>query len=106
MMEDYFYDEDLDEESDVRKVKLLKKKTIAKAKDYFESEKEKYGTSLESSGLSFSSEEQQKELTDYKQFVSEARSVIRSAIPYYSASRIFKLQTVRILQIAEHIRRL
>ena len=74
MMEDYFYDEDLDEESDVRKVKLLKKKTIAKAKDYFESEKEKYGTSLESSGLSFSSEEQQKELTDYKQFVSEAKT--------------------------------
>ena len=74
MMEDYFYDEDLDEESDIRKVKLLKKKTIAKAKDYFESEKEKYGTSLESSGLSLSSEEQQKELTDYKQFVSEAKT--------------------------------
>ena len=74
MMEDYSYDEDLDDESDIRKIKLLKKKTIAKAKDFFESEKEKYGTSLESSGLSFSSEEQQKELTDYKQFVSEAKT--------------------------------
>jgi len=74
MMEDYSYDEDLDDESDIRKIKLLKKKTIAKAKDFFESEKEKYGTSLESSGSSFSSEEQQKELTDYKQFVSEAKT--------------------------------
>ena len=73
MMEDYSYDEDLDDESDIRKIKLLKKKTIAKAKDFFESEKEKYGTSLESSGLSFSSEEQE-ELKDYKQYVSEAKT--------------------------------
>tara|TARA_R110000803_G_scaffold56959_5_gene114695 strand:- start:598 stop:1704 length:1107 start_codon:yes stop_codon:yes gene_type:complete len=73
MLEDYSYDEDLDDETTIRKRRLLKKKTIAKAKEYFESEKEKYGTPLESSGASISDEDQ-KELNDYKQYVKEATS--------------------------------
>ena len=43
VMEDSFsYDEDLDEERDVRKKKLAKKEEIAKAKDYLEDLKDKY----------------------------------------------------------------
>lgn len=71
LMEDYSYDEELDDESIVRKVKLQKKKAIAKAKDYFESEKEKYRVPLESSGSSIS-EEDKKALEDYKQYVQQA----------------------------------
>lgn len=73
MMEDYSYDEDLDDETTIRKAKLFKKKAIAKAKDYFESEKEKYRVPLESSGGSISSEDK-KALEDYKQYVDEANT--------------------------------
>ena len=71
LMEDYSYDEDLDDESDIKKIKINKKKTIAKAKEYFESEKEKYRIPLESSGGSLS-EEDARALEDYKQYVQQA----------------------------------
>jgi hypothetical protein len=71
LMEDYTYDEDYDEASDIKKIKLKKKKDIAKAKDYFESEKEKYRVPLESSGSSIS-EEDTKALAEYKQYVQQA----------------------------------
>jgi len=73
MIEDYSYDEDLDEESDIRKAKLAKKKIIAKAKNYFEAEKEKYKVPLESRGGSIS-EEDSKNLEAYKQSVQEANT--------------------------------
>ena len=41
LMEAYAYDEDLDDESTIKKTKSQRKKAIAKAKDYFESEKGK-----------------------------------------------------------------
>lgn len=71
LMEDYNYDEDYDEESDIKKIKINKKKTIAKAKEYFESEKEKYRIPLESSGSSIS-EEDARGLEEYKQYVQQA----------------------------------
>ena len=40
-MEDYKFDEDLDDEADVKKAKLAKKKVIAKAKN-IEEQKEQY----------------------------------------------------------------
>ena len=70
LMEAYTYDEDLDDESAIKKTKLSKKKAIAKAKDYFESEKEKYRMPLESSGSSISKEDQEK-LDAYKQYVKQ-----------------------------------
>ena len=71
LMEDYSYDEELDDETTVKKVKLQKKKAIAKAKEYFESEKEKYRVPLESSGSSIS-EEDKRALEEYKQYVQQA----------------------------------
>jgi hypothetical protein len=71
LMEDYSYDEELDDETAVKKIRLKKKKDIAKAKEYFESEKEKYRIPLESSGSSIS-EEDKKALEDYKQYVQQA----------------------------------
>ena len=73
MMEDYSYDEELDEDTVIRKTKIAKKKMIAKAKDYFESEKEKYSVPLESMGSSVS-EEDQKSLEAYRQSVKQASS--------------------------------
>ena len=54
MMEDYIIDEDFDEESDIKKKKIARKKIIAKAKKYFEEQKEKYRVPLESRGSSIS----------------------------------------------------
>jgi len=71
LMEDYSYDEELDDETAVKKIRLKKKKDIAKAKEYFESEKEKYRVPLESSGGSISDEDK-KALEDYKQYVQQA----------------------------------
>jgi hypothetical protein len=74
MLDEYRYDEDLDDESTVKKVKIAKKKVIAEAKKYFNTQKEKYKMPLESSGLSVSAEEKEKyEL--YKQYLSEAKTV-------------------------------
>ena len=71
MMEDYSWDEELDDESDVKKAKLRYKKAIAKAKEYFESEKEKYRVPLESRGSSISADEQ-KALDDYREYMQQA----------------------------------
>ena len=73
LMEAYSFDEELDDESTIKKTKLNKKKAIAKAKDYFESEKEKYGTPLESSGSSLSKDDQEK-LEAYNQYIQESSS--------------------------------
>ena len=48
MLDEFDYDEDLDDESDIKKIKLAKKKEIAKAKSYFNEMKEQYKQPLES----------------------------------------------------------
>lgn len=73
LMDDYTYDEELDEERDVKKKKLAKKKTIAKAKKFLKEQKEMYKQPLESSTVGVS-EEQQKELNDFKQYLAEAKN--------------------------------
>tara|TARA_R110000823_G_scaffold44083_1_gene114287 strand:- start:651 stop:1781 length:1131 start_codon:yes stop_codon:yes gene_type:complete len=74
MMDDFRYDEDLDEENDIKKIKLLKKKTIAKAKDYFASEQEKYKIPLESRRDSLSEDEVNK-TKEYEQYIAEAKTM-------------------------------
>ena len=71
LMEGYDYDEDLDDESVIKKAKLSKKKAIAKARDFFESEKEKYKIPLESSGSSISEDDKEK-LNAYNQYVQQS----------------------------------
>ena len=72
LMEDYKFDEDLDDEADVKKAKLAKKKAIAKAKKYFEEQKEQYRAPLESRGGG--SLEDSEEYQAYQQYVEQARS--------------------------------
>ena len=71
LMEDYSYDEELDDESDVRKTKLAKKKIIAKANRFFKEQQELYKQPLESSG---SSNEANEELQAYKQYLNTAKT--------------------------------
>ena len=72
MMEDYKFDEDLDDEADIKKAKLAKKKAVAKARKYFEEEKEKYQAPLESRGAG--SLEESEEYQEYKQYVEQAKT--------------------------------
>ena len=73
MLDEFDYDEDLDSEADVKKIKLAKKKEIAKAKRYFSEMKEQYKQPLESSG-SDSSGVDSEELEGYKQYIESAKT--------------------------------
>ena len=73
LMEDYSFDEELDDDSDIKKIKIARKKTIAKAKSYFNDQKEKYRVPLESSGSSIS-ESDAEELEAYKQYTESAKT--------------------------------
>lgn len=73
LMEDYSYDEDLDDESDVKKIKLAKKKTLAKAKKFFNEQKEMYKEPLESSTAGIS-ESEKKEIEEYKQYIEQSKT--------------------------------
>ena len=71
LMDEYSYDEDLDEESQIKKIKVAKKKAIAKAKNYFTEQQEMYKQPLESSGSGVS-EGEKKQYESYKQYLNEA----------------------------------
>lgn len=74
LMEEYSYDEDVDDESKVKKVKIARKKAIAEAKTFFNSQKEKYKLPLESSGLGLSDDEKQ-EYEAYRQYTQQAKTL-------------------------------
>ena len=63
------YDEDLDQESDVKKKKAAKKRELAKAKKYFNDLKEQYKVPLESRG---SLPEESPEYKQYKEYLDRA----------------------------------
>jgi len=74
LMDDYRFDEDFDDESTVKKTKIAKKKIVAEAKKYFNSQKEKYKMPLESSGGLISNDE--KEVYEsYKQYLNNAKTI-------------------------------
>ena len=74
LMDDYRYDEDIDDESTIKKIKLETKKAIAEAKKYFNTQKEKYRVPLESSAPLISDEE--KEIYEsYKQYTMQAKTI-------------------------------
>jgi len=73
MMQEYSYDEELDDDSTVKKAKIAKKKMVAKAKDFFNEQKQTYGKPLESSTAGMSKEERE-ELEAYKQYISQSKT--------------------------------
>lgn len=75
LIEDNFkYDEDIDDESDVKRKKLSMKKELAKAKKYLNEQKQKYSTPLESRATGLS-EEDKKGLEEYQQYIKDSKSV-------------------------------
>lgn len=74
IMEDFSYDEDLDDDSTIKKAKLEKKKKIAEAKKYFTSQKEKYKVPLESSTASIDPKDKE-DLEAYRQYIAEAKTI-------------------------------
>ncbi len=74
MMEEYMYDEDLDDESTIKRVKLAKKKAVAEAKKFFNQQKEQYKMPLESRGPSISDSEKE-EYEAYKQYTTQAKTL-------------------------------
>jgi len=74
LMEEYSFDEDLDDESTVKKAKIARKKIIAEAKKYFNNQKEKYKVPLESS-MGLVSDEEKEIYDSYKQYISEAKTI-------------------------------
>ena len=74
MMDEFSYDEDLDDDSDIKKAKIAKKKAIAKAKDYFNSEKDKYKQPLESRGNVMPDSERE-EYEAYKQYIEKSKTL-------------------------------
>jgi len=73
LMDEYSFDEELDDEADIKKIKIARKKTIAKAKKYFNEQKEKYRVPLESSRSSIS-ESDAKDLEAYKQYIESSKT--------------------------------
>jgi len=73
LMEEYSYDEELDDESTIKKAKIAKKKVIAKAKKYFTEQKETYKQPLESRGQAQSLEANE-EFQAYKQYIESAKT--------------------------------
>ena len=71
LMDEYSYDEDLDDESDIKKIKVAKKKAIAKAKNYFTEQQEMYKQPLESRSEAISGEDKE-QYESYKQYLNEA----------------------------------
>ena len=74
LMEDYSYDEDVDDNSKIKKIKIERKKIINEAKKFFTSQKEKYKLPLESSGFAVSNEDKQ-ELESYREYTKQASTL-------------------------------
>lgn len=73
MMDDYSYDEELDDETEIKKIRLKKKKTVAKAKKYFNEQKEMYKQPLESSSAGISQSEKE-EVEAALQYIKQSKS--------------------------------
>jgi len=74
LMESYRYDEYNDDESSIRRIKLEKKKAVAEAKRFFNTQKEKYKVPLESS-TAFISDEEKEVYESYKQYTKQAKTI-------------------------------
>jgi hypothetical protein len=75
IIEDKFdFDEEIDDPKDIKKIKLAKKRELAKAKKFLNEQKDKYKIPLESSGDGLSAD-QQENLNAYKSYIDESKSI-------------------------------
>ena len=74
LMDDYRYDEDIDDESQIKRIKIATKKAVAEAKKFFNAQKEQYKVPLESS-TAFVPEEEKEIYESYKQYTKQAKTI-------------------------------
>jgi hypothetical protein len=74
LMDEYKFDVELDDESTVKKAKIAKKKVLAEAKKYFNSQKEQYKMPLESR-MGFVPDEEKEVYESYKQYTQQAKTI-------------------------------
>ena len=75
LIEDKFgYDEDLDDESDIKKKKIAIKKELAKAKKHLDGLKEQYKVPIESKGSPVPREDAE-DYNAYKEYISQSKTV-------------------------------
>lgn len=74
LMEDYKYDEDIDDESKIKKVRIARKKAVAEAKGFFNEQKEKYKLPLESRANGLSPDDNE-EFEAYRQYIQQAKTL-------------------------------
>ena len=72
LMEDFVYDEEVHEPTEIKKIKLAKKKEIAKAKKFLRQQQEQYKQPLESRESSASVNND--ELIEYRQYLESAKT--------------------------------
>ena len=72
LLEEFAYDEDVDDEKVVKRRKLAKKRAVVQAKKYFNEQKEQYKQPLESSSVV--SSDDNKKLEEYEQYLKSVRS--------------------------------
>ena len=77
MMDDFKFDEEVDEPAQIKKLKLAKKKEIAKAKKFFRQQQELYKQPLESRESSGTASE---ELQAYRQYLNDAKTQQEEAV--------------------------
>jgi len=74
LMEDYTFDEDIDDDSKIKRVKIAKKKAVAEAKKFFTEQQGKYKVPLESRTASLPDDERE-EYDSYKQYTKQAKTI-------------------------------
>jgi hypothetical protein len=74
VLSSFSFDEDLDDEMDIKKAKVAKKDMVSKAKKWFNSQKEKYSAPLESSVLGLSDEEK----AEFEEFRKQKQNAVES----------------------------
>lgn len=72
LMEKFSFDEELDDEKDIKRAKIEKKKELAKAKEYFNKLKEQYKVPVVQSGADASSNE---DFKAYQEYLKEAKTL-------------------------------
>jgi len=73
MIDKFGYDQDLDEPKEIKKIERAKKRELVKAKKFFNEQKDKYNTPLESSGSGLSDEDKEK-FQGYKSYIEKSTS--------------------------------
>jgi len=73
LMSEFSYDEDLDDEKDIKRKKLAKKRVVKQARSFFNEQKQMYKEPLESSTVQ-RSESEEKEMEAYRQYIEQSKT--------------------------------